>query len=314
MSPTDPGTGTTRSAWTSRSSCPTALAGERVDRVVGDADRVEPGRGPGAGRGGRRPSCGAARGKSRTPARRRGRRGARRPAGRRAPGPEDVPLDVRYEDDDSWSLAKPAGPRRAPGRGPRARHARARPARALSRDRRRSGTAGRPGHRPPARPRHERPDGRGPLGRRVRGPRRQALAARAVDRRYLALVWGHPDGIRGVVDAPIGRSPRRPTRMAVRDGGAGGPHRVRRRADLRRARGEPARVPPRDRAHPPDPRAPRGDRPPGRRRRRVRRSPGGRSSSTARSSTPTGWRSTHPVTGEELAVRGAAARRRCKPS
>ncbi|HLF99735.1 MAG TPA: RluA family pseudouridine synthase [Acidimicrobiia bacterium] len=42
-----------------------------------------------------------------------------------------------------------------------------------------------------------------------------ALAQRRVERRYLALVWGHPEPRRGVVDAPIGRSMRRPTRMAV---------------------------------------------------------------------------------------------------
>jgi 23S rRNA pseudouridine1911/1915/1917 synthase len=41
------------------------------------------------------------------------------------------------------------------------------------------------------------------------------LSARAVDRRYAALVWGHPDPPTGLVDAPIGRSRRDPTRMAV---------------------------------------------------------------------------------------------------
>ncbi len=46
-----------------------------------------------------------------------------------------------------------------------------------------------------------------------------ALAEHAVTRDYLALVWGHLDAPRGVVDAPIGRSVRRPTRMAVREGG-----------------------------------------------------------------------------------------------
>jgi 23S rRNA pseudouridine1911/1915/1917 synthase len=45
------------------------------------------------------------------------------------------------------------------------------------------------------------------------------LAAHAVERRYDALVWGVPDAPRGVIDAPIGRSVRRPTRMAVRGGG-----------------------------------------------------------------------------------------------
>jgi 23S rRNA pseudouridine1911/1915/1917 synthase len=41
------------------------------------------------------------------------------------------------------------------------------------------------------------------------------LAARTASREYLALVWGVPEATRGVVDAPIGRSARDPTRMAV---------------------------------------------------------------------------------------------------
>ncbi|NLD75795.1 MAG: RluA family pseudouridine synthase [Acidimicrobiales bacterium] len=41
------------------------------------------------------------------------------------------------------------------------------------------------------------------------------LAARSVERRYRALVWGHPESARGLVDAPIGRSPKHPTKMAV---------------------------------------------------------------------------------------------------
>lgn len=41
------------------------------------------------------------------------------------------------------------------------------------------------------------------------------LTERTVDRRYVAVVWGHPEHDRGVVDAPIGRHPRHPTRMAV---------------------------------------------------------------------------------------------------
>jgi 23S rRNA pseudouridine1911/1915/1917 synthase len=45
------------------------------------------------------------------------------------------------------------------------------------------------------------------------------LAAHAVERRYLALVRGVPDAARATVDAPIGRSARQPTRMAVRSGG-----------------------------------------------------------------------------------------------
>ncbi len=41
------------------------------------------------------------------------------------------------------------------------------------------------------------------------------LAARRVTREYLALVWGHPAAPVGMVDAPIGRSAREPTRMTV---------------------------------------------------------------------------------------------------
>ena len=41
------------------------------------------------------------------------------------------------------------------------------------------------------------------------------LATRQVHRAYRALVWGQPSAAAGVVDAPIGRSAREPTRMAV---------------------------------------------------------------------------------------------------
>ena len=41
------------------------------------------------------------------------------------------------------------------------------------------------------------------------------ITAHAVTRRYLTLVWGQPDAPRGMIDAPIGRSARTPTRMAV---------------------------------------------------------------------------------------------------
>ncbi len=45
------------------------------------------------------------------------------------------------------------------------------------------------------------------------------LSARTVERRYVALVAGHPEAPRGLIDAPIGRSPRQPTLMAVRADG-----------------------------------------------------------------------------------------------
>ena len=43
----------------------------------------------------------------------------------------------------------------------------------------------------------------------------EQLGDRSVDRQYRCVVWGHPESPRGVVDAPIGRSPRSPTKMAV---------------------------------------------------------------------------------------------------
>ncbi len=41
------------------------------------------------------------------------------------------------------------------------------------------------------------------------------FAARSVQRRYLALVAGHVESDAGLIDAPLGRSPRDPTRRAV---------------------------------------------------------------------------------------------------
>jgi 23S rRNA pseudouridine1911/1915/1917 synthase len=46
-----------------------------------------------------------------------------------------------------------------------------------------------------------------------------AMRSRRITRRYHTLVWGHLDEPRGMVDAPIARSPREPTRMAVVVGG-----------------------------------------------------------------------------------------------
>jgi 23S rRNA pseudouridine1911/1915/1917 synthase len=43
----------------------------------------------------------------------------------------------------------------------------------------------------------------------------EMLAAREVDRRYGTLVWGTPGSPTGVIDAPVGRSARDRTRMAV---------------------------------------------------------------------------------------------------
>ena len=41
------------------------------------------------------------------------------------------------------------------------------------------------------------------------------FAAHTAGRRYDAVVWGHPDAPHGIIDAPIGRHPSDPLRMAV---------------------------------------------------------------------------------------------------
>lgn len=45
------------------------------------------------------------------------------------------------------------------------------------------------------------------------------MSAHEPERIYTALAWGHPESDRGTIDAPIGRSPRIPTRMDVNDQG-----------------------------------------------------------------------------------------------
>ena len=45
------------------------------------------------------------------------------------------------------------------------------------------------------------------------------LKNREMDKRYLALVDGAPSAESGTVDAPVGRDPRRPSRMGVVPGG-----------------------------------------------------------------------------------------------
>ena len=45
------------------------------------------------------------------------------------------------------------------------------------------------------------------------------MSAHEPERIYTALTWGHVESDSGTIDAPIGRSPRHPTRMAVSDQG-----------------------------------------------------------------------------------------------
>jgi 23S rRNA pseudouridine1911/1915/1917 synthase len=133
------------------------------------------------------------------------------------PGPEPVPVDVRFADDDLVVVSKPAGLVVHPGAG--------RPGGTLV-----NGLLDRfPGLADvgdPARPGIVHRLDRDTSGLMVVARSQRAydvlvaaLARRDVDRRYLALVWGRFDAPRGVIDAPIGRSPTRRTRMAIRDEG-----------------------------------------------------------------------------------------------
>ena len=230
-----------------REQIPAALDGERVDRVVSLARRVQPERGRGArsrrrgqhrrGSGLRGHASGWWQGSPwpstlRRASRRvptatgperpggRGPRGRRRARGRQAAG---LVVHPGAGQEDGHAGQRAAGPLPRAGRGGRAAPAR---------------------HRAPPRPGHLRPAGGGPtpaaytaLVAALGGPpgRRGATTA---------LVWGVPEAPRGVVDAPIGRSPRQPTRHGGGGRRPGGPHPLRGAGPLRPAGGPgPAGLP-----------------------------------------------------------------------
>jgi 23S rRNA pseudouridine1911/1915/1917 synthase len=139
------------------------------------------------------------------------------PAVAQPPGPEPVPVDVRFADEDVVVVSKPPGLVVHPGAG----HAGGTLVNGLLErfpDLAAVGDPARPGivHRLDR-------DTSGLMivarSQRAYDALVDALARHAIERRYLALVWGHLDSPRGVIDAPIGRSPTRRTRMAVRDEG-----------------------------------------------------------------------------------------------
>ena len=133
------------------------------------------------------------------------------------PSGEAIAIEVRYEDDDVVVVAKPAGLVVHPGAG----NAHGTLVNALLHRYPEMADVGdefRPGivHR---------------LDRDTSGllvvARTQAayeslveqLASRSVERIYDALCWGSPASSRGLIDAPIGRSVHRRTRMSIRDDG-----------------------------------------------------------------------------------------------
>lgn len=139
------------------------------------------------------------------------------PASEAPPGPQEMPLDLRHVDDDLIVLSKPAGVVVHPGAG--------RESQTLV-----SGLLARFPHLAsvgdPMRPGIVHRLDRDTSGLMVVAASARAyevlvdaFTRRAVARRYLALCWGHLDARRGLIDAPIGRSATKRTRMAVSEGG-----------------------------------------------------------------------------------------------
>jgi 23S rRNA pseudouridine1911/1915/1917 synthase len=140
-----------------------------------------------------------------------------RPVSPAPPGPEPVPVDVIHEDADVIVVVKPAGLVVHPGAG----HEHGTLVHGLLARYPELAGVGAP-DRPGIVHRLDR-DTSGLMVVARSTPAYaglvDALAARRVTREYEALVWGHPENPRGVVDAPIGRSSTRRTRMAVRNVG-----------------------------------------------------------------------------------------------
>jgi 23S rRNA pseudouridine1911/1915/1917 synthase len=141
----------------------------------------------------------------------------REPAANERPGAEAVPITVRHADADMVIIAKPAGLVVHPGAG----NAHGTLVHGLLHEFPELAGVG-----DPARPGIVHRLDRDTSGLLVVARSNaayeglvRALAAREIERRYVALVWGVPAAPRGVIDAPIGRSVRRRTRMAVRASG-----------------------------------------------------------------------------------------------
>ncbi len=205
---------------------------------------------------------------------------------------------VVYEDDDAHRRRQARRAGRAPGQRQPGRHAAQRAA--APRADAAARAAG--GHRAPPRQGHQRAAGRREDARGAR-PRSCASSRRArCTRDYLALARG--DLARAVtIDAPIGRHPVQRTTMAVVDARQARAHPLRRRRALRHR--DAGALPARDRAHAPDPRAPRrarasAGRRPGLRRpqARCRRRCALRAAGAAR---VRGSELVHPVTGAHAA-------------
>jgi 23S rRNA pseudouridine1911/1915/1917 synthase len=138
--------------------------------------------------------------------------------------PEDIPLDIRYEDDDLMIVYKPAGLVVHPGVG----HERGTLVNALAWHMQKGSLPVMPGNSP------DRP---GLVHRIDKDTSGLILIAKndyamthlakqffdhTINREYNAIVWGAPEPPEGVINAPLGRDPRFRQLMTVFEEGEGG--------------------------------------------------------------------------------------------
>jgi len=125
--------------------------------------------------------------------------------------PEPVTVEVRYEDDQLVVLDKPAGLTVHPGAGERTG--------TLASQLLTLGAAGGPHPERPGIVHRLDRDTSGLLivarSEEAHAKLQEAIRRRKVERRYLALVRGHPRSRTGRIDAPIGRDRRDPTRRSL---------------------------------------------------------------------------------------------------
>jgi 23S rRNA pseudouridine1911/1915/1917 synthase len=127
--------------------------------------------------------------------------------------PEEIPLDVRFEDQDLAVIAKPAGLVVHPGAGV----ARGTLVHALLHRYPEIVSVGGPGRPGIVHRLDKDTSGLLVVARSARAYRAlvEAMRVRLVRRTYQALVWGEPRGAEGVIEGAIARDPRDRRRMAV---------------------------------------------------------------------------------------------------
>jgi len=138
--------------------------------------------------------------------------------------PEDIPLDIRYEDDDLMVVCKPPGMVVHPGIGHRGGSL----VNALAWHLKNSDLPVMPGN-DPDRPGLVHRIDKDTSGLLLIAKNDYAMTHLArqffdhtVTREYQAIVWGAPDPPAGTIDAPLGRDPRNRQLQAVFDPGEGG--------------------------------------------------------------------------------------------